>query len=106
MRDPGIAAAIARAFELGREGRLPDGPVARGNQGRIWRLDTDSGGSAVKQSFRPWAGSDVRDSALFQEARTRVGVRCLVRRENRSTTPPRRAERHPAGHRLTWPAEK
>src|SRR5689334_11297496 len=37
------AADLARRFGLGRPARLSDGPVARGKQGLVWRLDTADG---------------------------------------------------------------
>ena len=45
------AAEIADAFGLGRAVRLSDGPVARGKQGEVWRLETAEGRWAVKVPF-------------------------------------------------------
>jgi Ser/Thr protein kinase RdoA (MazF antagonist) len=42
------AAEVARRFDLGRAVRLSDGPVARGKQGLVWRLDTADRSWAVK----------------------------------------------------------
>jgi hypothetical protein len=46
-----VATDIARRFGLGRAMRLSDGPVARGKQGLVWRLDTADGSWAVKAPF-------------------------------------------------------
>ena len=47
------AADLARRFALGQAVRLSDGPVARGKQGLVWRLDTAEGSWAVKAPFQP-----------------------------------------------------
>ncbi len=46
-----IAHQIAAGFALGVPGSLI--PVAQGAMGRVWRLDTDRGAFAVKESL--WA---------------------------------------------------
>ncbi|WP_199516349.1 phosphotransferase enzyme family protein [Nucisporomicrobium flavum] len=65
------ASAIARLFGLGAATRLSDGPVARGKQGVVWRLDTADGRWAVKVPFHP---ADDGGSAAFQEAACAAGV--------------------------------
>jgi aminoglycoside phosphotransferase (APT) family kinase protein len=65
---------VARAFGLGGGARLSDGPVARGKQGDVWRLETSDGEFAVKVPFDPVAEADVRAAAEFQEAAYDAGV--------------------------------
>jgi aminoglycoside phosphotransferase (APT) family kinase protein len=62
------AAELADRFALGRAARLSDGPVARGRQGEVWRLDTTDGRWAVKVPFR----SAAFDSAAFDSAAFRL----------------------------------
>ncbi len=68
------AADLARRFDLGTPTRLSDGPVARGKQGLVWRLDTTEGSWAVKVPFRPCDEDQVRMAAAFQEAACAAGV--------------------------------
>jgi len=65
---------IARRFGLGQAARLSDGPVARGKQGLLWRLDTADGRWAVKVPFRQSGEDEVRSAAAFQEAACTAGV--------------------------------
>ena len=65
---------LARAFALGVPAGLSDGPVARGKQGLVWRLDTNEGSWAVKVPFRPSSEEEVRSSTAFQEAAHAAGV--------------------------------
>lgn len=67
------AADLARHFDLGRAARLSDGPVARGKQGLVWRLDTADGSWAVKVPF-DGPDDEVEAAALFQEAAHAAGV--------------------------------
>jgi hypothetical protein len=68
------AADVARRFALGQAARLSDGPVARGKQGLVWRLDTADGSWAVKVPFH-WSSEDeVRLATAFQEAACAAGV--------------------------------
>lgn len=74
---PSHADQIAAAFALGAAARLSDGPVARGQVGSIWRLDTDRGPWAVKLVEDDIAASDLAeliDGAAFQVAAQRDGV--------------------------------
>jgi len=64
---------IAAAFGLGRGARL-EGPAARGEQGRVWRLTTSSGDFAVKQSFSPVDPAEAEFDAAFQEVALAAGV--------------------------------
>jgi Ser/Thr protein kinase RdoA (MazF antagonist) len=68
------AADLARRFGLGQALRLSDGPLARGKQGLVWRLDTANGSWAVKMPFDPSDEDEVRVSTAFQEAAYAVGV--------------------------------
>jgi Ser/Thr protein kinase RdoA (MazF antagonist) len=68
------AGMVTRAFGLGGSARLSDGPVARGKQGDVWRLDTDDGHYAVKVPFDPVAEADVQAAAEFQEAAYEDGL--------------------------------
>lgn len=78
-------AAIAAAFGLGR----PLGqPVfaARGELGRIWRLDTTGGRWAIKEQFEPPAEKVARADVDFQLAALAAGVpmpRPIVRPDDR-----------------------
>src|SRR5215471_13320288 len=61
------AAAIAASYELG----VPDGDpvyVARGEQGLIWRLDTQNGSWAVKELLLPATEADAAADVRFQLA--------------------------------------
>jgi Ser/Thr protein kinase RdoA (MazF antagonist) len=70
---PPDGAAVADAFDLGR----PIGPptyAARGELGRIWRLETSRGIWAVKELFRPADDDAARADVAFQEAAIDAGV--------------------------------
>ena len=67
-------AEVARCFDLGRVLASPTGPVARGRQGEVWRLDTTEGAWAVKVAFGAVGEQDVAPSAAFQEAAHAAGV--------------------------------
>jgi Ser/Thr protein kinase RdoA (MazF antagonist) len=68
------AAELAERFGLGPAVRLSDGPVARGKQGLVWKLDTADGSWAVKVPFRRITEDEVRAAAEFQEAACASGV--------------------------------
>jgi Ser/Thr protein kinase RdoA (MazF antagonist) len=68
------AAELARRFSLGGATRLSDGPVARGKQGVVWRLETADGSWAVKLPFRQSNEDEVRLATVFQEAAYAAGV--------------------------------
>ncbi|HEX7196612.1 MAG TPA: phosphotransferase [Candidatus Limnocylindria bacterium] len=68
------AVDLAGRFALGGAARLSDGPVARGKQGAVWRLDTADGSWAVKVPFHPSGEDEVRLAAAFQEAAHSAGV--------------------------------
>jgi Ser/Thr protein kinase RdoA (MazF antagonist) len=68
------ALELATRFGLGRPVKLSDGPVARGKQGLVWRLDTTDGRFAVKMPL-DMSDEDGADAATtFQEAAYAVGV--------------------------------
>jgi Ser/Thr protein kinase RdoA (MazF antagonist) len=68
------ALEVARRFGLGEAARLSDGPVARGKQGLVWRLDTADGRWAVKVPFEQSDEDEVRSAAAFQEVACAAGV--------------------------------
>jgi Ser/Thr protein kinase RdoA (MazF antagonist) len=65
---------IARHFNLGKNARLSDGPVAQGKEGAVWRLDTSDGSWAVKTFFYPPIEDEVRVATAFQKAAFEAGV--------------------------------
>ena len=68
------AADLARRFALGQAARLSDGPVARGRQGLVWRLDTAEGSWAVKVPFDRSSEDEVLWATAFQETAYAAGV--------------------------------
>lgn len=68
------AATVSRVFGLGAGPRLSGGPVGRGKQGVVWRLDTVDGSWAVKVPFHPSTEDEVRASTRFQEAARAAGI--------------------------------
>jgi len=68
------AVEVARRFGLGGAARLSDGPVARGKQGLVWRLDTSDRSWAVKVLFHQSGEDEVRSAAAFQEAACAAGI--------------------------------
>jgi hypothetical protein len=88
------AVDLARRFGLGGPARLSDGPVARGKQGLVWRLDTAEGSWAVKVPFQSRSEDEVRPAAVFQwigetlnEPHTRELLETILRAARRSATP-------------------
>lgn len=68
------SAAVASAYDLGRPLRPPV-YAARGELGRIWRLDTDAGTWAVKELLVPVEEHEVRADLAFQRAAAKAGIR-------------------------------
>lgn len=68
------SAAVASAYDLGRPLRPPV-YAARGELGRIWRLDTDAGTWAVKELLVPVEEREVRADLAFQRAAAKAGIR-------------------------------
>ncbi len=73
MLDSSHAAAVAGRFALGRDARLV-GPVAFGRLGEIWRIDTDRGPFAVKQSRTAPDPDEAERDAAYQELVHAAGV--------------------------------
>ena len=69
----GQAAELARRFGVGTGARL-SGPVARGELGQVWRLETSLGTWAVKEPFERPADDEVREHAAYQDAVRAAGV--------------------------------
>lgn len=70
---PPDADPVADAYRLGR----PTGPMtlaARGELGRIWRLETSSGRWAVKELLRLTDEAEAQADVAFQEASLAAGV--------------------------------
>ncbi|HEY2079975.1 MAG TPA: phosphotransferase [Streptosporangiaceae bacterium] len=68
------ATDLAERFALGPAAKLSDGPVARGKQGLVWRLDTAEGSWAVKVPLHRTSEEQVRAATEFQEAAYACGV--------------------------------
>jgi Ser/Thr protein kinase RdoA (MazF antagonist) len=85
MLTPAQAKRIAAEYGLGDEATM-SGPVARGELGQIWRLETARGAFAVKQWFEEFPQSELLEGAAFQEAAGAAGVPCpnVVRRRDGS----------------------
>ncbi len=73
MLGPGSAFAIAAAYDLGPVIDFA-GPVARGEQGEVWRLITASGPWAVKVTFAPLSAAEAEVPAEFQARAQAEGV--------------------------------
>ena len=71
MLSPDAAGCVAETFDLGAQPRL-EGPVARGQLGQIWRLDTSAGRFAVKEWFASPDPEEICRGADFSE-RARAG---------------------------------
>ncbi|CAN5682182.1 hypothetical protein BH24ACT5_BH24ACT5_11490 [soil metagenome] len=72
--DASAGPVIAAAFDLGACRELR-GPVARGEVGQIWRLETDRGTWAVKETFAGEAIPGLEDLVAYQESARARGVR-------------------------------
>jgi Ser/Thr protein kinase RdoA (MazF antagonist) len=67
------AQTIAAAFALGRATGAAV-PVARGEMGRVWRVDTDRGWFAVKELLEPMDEASAQADIAFQLAAIDTGV--------------------------------
>ena len=67
------AEPIAEAYDLGSVLEFA-GPVARGQQGEVWRLQTDRGDWAVKRSYFAFAAADAQRAGEFQNLARERGV--------------------------------
>ena len=65
---------MAERFGLGRAVGLSDGPVARGKEGLVWRLDTAEGSWAVKMPFDWPREGEADGTTAFHEAAYAAGV--------------------------------
>ena len=65
---------VTRRFDLGRALRLSDGPLARGKQGLVWRLDTTEGSWAVKTPLDLSDEDEMSAATSFEEAAYAAGV--------------------------------
>lgn len=73
MLEAGDAQRLADQFGLGDRAVL-SGPVASGEQGVVWRLETDTAECAVKGAFEPADEGAARVTARFQDAADEAGV--------------------------------
>ena len=64
---------VARVFDLG-DAPVMSGPVARGELGQVWRIDTERGRWAVKEPFGRVSQSEVADDASYQQVVRAAGV--------------------------------
>jgi Ser/Thr protein kinase RdoA (MazF antagonist) len=64
---PRLGEEVAAAFDLGSLGAEPE-PVARGEQGRVWKLTTERGEFAVKELFVLQTEADAAMDVAYQEA--------------------------------------
>ncbi|MEV0385127.1 aminoglycoside phosphotransferase family protein [Nonomuraea sp. NPDC050643] len=69
-----VTSAVTRAYALG-EALGPLVYAARGELGRIWRLDTTGGSWAVKELLVPVEERDARADTAYQVAAAAAGVR-------------------------------
>ena len=67
------AERVAVRFGLGRDAVI-SGPVAHGELGQVWRIDTSQGRWAVKEPFEAPSPEDAADDARYQEAVRTAGV--------------------------------
>jgi Ser/Thr protein kinase RdoA (MazF antagonist) len=83
--EPGNAELIGAEYELGG-GATMSGPVARGELGQIWRLDSSRGSFAVKEWFEDIPENELLEGAAFQEAAGVADVPCprILRRRDGS----------------------
>jgi thiamine kinase-like enzyme len=64
---------IANRYGLGDRATLT-GPVARGELGQVWRLNTSNGTLAVKEPFEPKSEAESREEAEIQEVARDSGI--------------------------------
>jgi aminoglycoside phosphotransferase (APT) family kinase protein len=67
------ASFIANRYGLGDRATLT-GPVARGELGQVWRLNTSNGTWAVKEPFEPKSEAESREEAEIQEVARDAGI--------------------------------
>jgi len=82
MLTAGQATRIADEFALGA-GPVMSGPVARGELGQIWRLESAGGTFAVKEWLEELPWDELEEGAAFQETAASSGVPCPSVRRRR-----------------------
>src|SRR2546430_7596952 len=82
MLTSGDAGRIAEAYGL-TAGATMSGPVARGELGQIWRLESSLGVFAVKEWLEGFPRDELEEGAAFQEAASMAGVSCPPVRRRR-----------------------
>src|SRR5262245_33583241 len=82
MLTAGDAERIAAEFALGN-GAIMSGPVARGELGQIWRMESSEGRYAVKEWLEEFPWDELEEGAAFQEAAASTGVPCPPVRRRR-----------------------
>jgi Phosphotransferase enzyme family len=83
MLTAGDAGRVAGEYELG-PGPVMSGPVARGELGQIWRLESTLGVFAVKEWLEEFPWDELEEGAAFQEAAASSGVPCPPVRRRRN----------------------
>jgi aminoglycoside phosphotransferase (APT) family kinase protein len=73
MLDAAHADQLAELYRLGDDPVL-SGPVARGEVGQVWRLETSRGAWAVKEPFEALSVPALNDDAAYQDAVLAGGV--------------------------------
>jgi hypothetical protein len=73
MLSSGDADGVAACFGLGGAAVM-SGPVARGEPGQVWRVETARGRWAVKEPFDAPVPEEVADDAAYQDAVRAAGV--------------------------------
>jgi Ser/Thr protein kinase RdoA (MazF antagonist) len=73
MLSLGDAESVAARFGLGAD-PVMSGPVARGDLGQVWRIETERGRWAVKEPFDAVSGDDAAEDASFQGVVSAAGV--------------------------------
>jgi Ser/Thr protein kinase RdoA (MazF antagonist) len=71
----GDAERVAEEYGLGTDAVM-SGPVARGELGQIWRLESSAGAFAVKEWLEEFPWDELEEGAAFQEAAASSGVAC------------------------------
>ena len=82
---PGDAEWLAEAFGLDGPARLA-GPVDRGEQGQVWRLEVAGEQYAVKEALTPLDDEQARLAAELQQRAEAAGVRAPAARPTRDGT--------------------
>jgi hypothetical protein len=82
MLTAGDAERVTGEFALGT-GSVMSGPVARGELGQIWRLESSLGTFAVKEWLEEFPWNELEEGAAFQEAAAGAGVPCPPVRRRR-----------------------